>query len=95
LIPNNIAATMNNPKLLVDNAFDATSTAATADVDARANPLLRPTRRISIAAGTVVAATATTIIDIGRVAHAGSLVRVDPMIPPRVTKTIEPVADIS
>ena len=66
----------------------------TADMDAIAKPRLRPTRRISIVAGTVVAATAITIIDIGSVAHAGLLVSVEPIIPPRVTNTIEPVAEI-
>jgi len=94
-MPNSIVATINNTKLLADSAFAATSTATTADIDAIANPLLRPTLRISIVAGTVVAATDMTIIDIGNVAHAGLLDSVEPMMPPRVTKTIEPVADIS
>lgn len=70
------------------------TTATTADKDAIAKPRLRPTRRIRIVAGTVVAATAITIIDIGSVAHAGLLVSVEPMIPPKVTNTIEPVAEI-
>jgi len=95
LIPNSIVATINKPKLLLDNAFDATSTATTADKDAIAKPLLRPTLRISIVAGIVVTATDTTIMETGNVAQAGLLVSVEPIIPPRVTKTIEPVADIS
>lgn len=94
-MPNNIVATINKPKLPLDKAFDATSTATTADKDAIANPLLRPTLCISIVAGTVVTATDMTIMEIGSVAQAGLLVSVEPMIPPSVTKTIEPVADIS
>jgi ribosome-associated protein len=46
-------------------------------------------------AGIVVAATATTIIDNGKVANALFVVSVEPIIPPSVTITIEPVAEIS
>lgn len=67
----------------------------TAENDAKANPLRLPILRINIVAGIVVAATATTIIDSGKVANASLLLRFEPMIPPRVTITMDPVADIS
>jgi hypothetical protein len=51
--------------------------------------------RMSMVAGIVVEATVTTMIDIGRVASAGLSERLAPIMPPRVTITIEPVADIS
>jgi hypothetical protein len=65
------------------------------DNDARANPRRRPIARIRNVAGTVVAARLTTMIETGRVAKAGLPVRPEPMMPPRVTMTIEPVAEIS
>jgi len=46
-------------------------------------------------AGMVVAATATTIMDTGNVANAGFVTSFEPIIPPRVTITIAPVAEIS
>lgn len=48
-----------------------------------------------IVAGIVVAATATTIIDSGSVASALLAVRVEPMIPPSITMTIEADAEMS
>jgi hypothetical protein len=51
--------------------------------------------RMSMVAGIVVEATVTTMIDIGRVASAGLSESLAPIMPPRVTITIEPVADIS
>ena len=67
----------------------------TDDIDARANPLRLPIFRISIVAGIVVAATATTIIDNGKVAKALLVLRLEPIIPPSITITIEPDVDIS
>ena len=52
-------------------------------------------RRINIVAGTVVAATATTISETGSVDSAWFVVRFAPMIGPSVTKTIDPVAEIN
>jgi len=45
-------------------------------------------------AGTVVAAVANTASDTGSVAHAMLLDNLEPIIPPSVTKTIDPVAEI-
>ena len=45
--------------------------------------------------GTVVSAVVTTMAEMGKVAHAGSSDSVAPMMPPNVTRTIEPVAEIS
>jgi len=95
LIPNIVPATRNNAKLDSDNAQAARHTAIAADTDAIANPLLRPILRIKSVAGTVVAATASTMIEMGSVAHAGLPVSVAPMMPPSMTNTIEPVADIN
>lgn len=94
LIPNIAPATRNMAKLDSDNAQAAKATAHAADTDAIANPLLRPTLRINSVAGTVVAATANTMIDMGSVAHAGLPVSVAPMMPPSMTNTMDPVADI-
>ena len=94
-MPNIAAATINSAKLDSDNAYAATSTAITDDKDAIANPLLRPILRINNVAGIVVAATAITIIDTGNVDQAGLLLRSAPIIPPNVTTTMEPVAEIS
>jgi hypothetical protein len=55
----------------------------------------RPIARMSMLAGIVVEATDTTMIDIGRVARAGLSESLAPIMPPSVTITIEPVADIS
>ncbi len=52
-------------------------------------------RRISSAAGMVVAATLTTISDTGSVASALFSLSMDPMMPPSVTSTIDPVAEIN
>ncbi len=94
-MPNNMAAKINKGKLAFASAVAAMSSAIEDEIDAIANPRLRPILRINIAAGTVVAATATTIIDTGKVASAGLPVSVAPMIPPSVTITIEPVAEIN
>jgi hypothetical protein len=59
------------------------------------NPLRRPIRRISTVAGMVVTATHKTIMETGKVASAGLPESVDPIIPPSVTMTIEPVAEIN
>ena len=58
-------------------------------------PCLRPIRRINSVAGTVVAATLMTMIEIGNVANALFCVRLEPIMPPSVTSAIEPVAEIS
>jgi predicted metal-dependent phosphoesterase TrpH len=52
-------------------------------------------RRINMVAGIVVAATATTINDTGSVDQAGFGLSDAPIIPPSITITIEPVAEIS
>ena len=77
------------------SASDAVKTATIAEHDASAKPRRRPIRFINIAAGMVVSAVAKTIIDNGTVAHAGLLDKDVPINPPRVTKTIEPVAEIN
>jgi hypothetical protein len=59
------------------------------------NPRLRPNLCIINVAGTVVAAVARTITDTGSVAHASFVVSVAPIMPPNVTNTIAPVAEIS
>jgi galactitol-specific phosphotransferase system IIB component len=82
-------------KLACCSAATATSTAIAAHIEDIAKPFRRPTLRISIVAGIVVAATATTIIDSGKVAKALFVASSEPIIPPRVTITIEPVAEIS
>ena len=69
--------------------------AKTEDIDARAKPFRLPILRINTVAGIVVAATATTIIDNGKVANALLVLRFDPIIPPSMTITIEPDVDIS
>jgi ribosome-associated protein len=94
-MPNIEVASRKSAKLDSDNAHAANATATAADTEAIAKPPPRPIRRISIVAGTVVAADAMTNIDIGSVAHAGLLVNDMPMIPPSDTKTIEPVAEIN
>ena len=95
LKPNNVIARTNKEKLEVVNACTATSVATNETNEALAKPLLRPMRRISTVAGIVVAAIATTIIDIGSVAQAGFSVSCAPIMPPIVTITIEPVAEIN
>lgn len=69
--------------------------AVTAVSDAIEKPAFRPTRRIRKVAGIVEVATATTIMETGKVDHAGLGVNVDPIIPPNATSTNEPVAEIS
>ena len=95
LIPNNAAATRNRAKLDTDKAHAAVDTATAADSDDSANPLLRPTLRISSVAGTVVVAVARTATLMGNVAHARLLESVAPISPPRVTNTMDPVAEIN
>jgi hypothetical protein len=63
--------------------------------DAAMKPRRRPTLCISMVAGIVVIATATIIIDCGRVANALLDARPTPMTPANVTMTIMPVAEIS
>ena len=82
-------------KLLLRSAQAAVNTATTAEQDASAKPKRRPICRISSAAGKVVTAVAKTIIETGSVDQAGLLAREEPMIPPSITKMIEPVAEIS
>lgn len=86
---------MKSGKLDCRNATTATSNAKTDVTDANAKPLRLPIRRISMAAGIVVAATAMTITDIGKVANALFAVSVAPIIPPSITITIEPLVEIS
>ena len=88
-------ATRNRAKLDCASATIAASTATTADNEASAKPRLRPMRRISSVAGIVVAATATTIMDTGSVASALFVTSEEPMMPPSVTMTIDPVAEIN
>ena len=93
------------PSMLADNANPtndcwlndqaASSIAITADDEASANPAFLPTRFINMAAGIAVIATDTTINDTGKVAYAGLSANSVPIIPPSVTTTIDPVADIS
>ena len=94
MTPNIAAATRNSGKLDDERAHAAVVTAIAADTDAIAKPLLRPTFRIRSVAGTVVSAVAKTANDTGSVAHAMLLDSVAPIMPPNVTKTIAPVAEI-
>src|SRR5690606_5655345 len=89
------ADAMNQPKLDAVSAKMASNTAAAADSDASMKPRRRPMARMSMVAGIVADATVTTMIEIGSVASAGLLASLAPMIPPSVTTTIDPVADIS
>lgn len=94
MTPNNPAASRNSAKLDVVNDHAAIVVAITADTEAMAEPIPRPTLRISMVAGTVVAAVPKTAIDTGSVAQAMLLDNSEPIIPPSVTKTIAPVAEI-
>ena len=82
-------------KLDSRNANTARISAKTADIEANAQPLRLPIFFISIVAGIVVTATATTIIDSGKVASALLVVSPDPIIPASITITIDPDVDIS
>jgi hypothetical protein len=73
----------------------ARASATIEDNEARAKPFRLPILRINIVAGMVVAAIATTIIDNGKVANALLVLRLDPIIPPSITITMEPDVDIS
>ncbi len=73
----------------------ATSMATAALADASANATRGPIRRINIVAGMVLAATATTIIDIGKVAKASLLVNWAPIMPPNMTITMDPDVEIN
>ncbi len=95
LMPNIIAAPTNSKKLLCASATAAMTIATAADNDAIANPRARPILRIKIVAGIAVTATATIINDTGNVASALFAVKEEPIIPPKVTITIEPVAEIN
>ena len=94
-MPNNITATIKIGKLDSRSANTARNNAKTADMDAIAHPLRRPIFFISIVAGIVVAATASTIIDSGKVANALFAVNSDPIIPASITITIDPDVDIN
>ena len=67
----------------------------TENSEAIEKPARRPIRRIKIVAGIAVAATQTTMIETGNVARDGLDDSFDPIIPPSVTMTIAPVAEIS
>ena len=90
-----LAATMNNVKLLWCNAKAASETATAADIEDNMKPCLRPMRRISRVAGIVVLAVANTIMVTGTVASAWLPASLEPIMPPSVTITIVPVAEIS
>ena len=94
-MPKTAAATTNRLKLEIDIATAAIKVEIAAEIEASANPTFRPIARIRRVAGTVVAATLMTMIDTGNVASACCSVSCEPMIPPNVTRTIEPVAEIS
>ena len=94
-MPNSDAASKNKPKLDWFNAHAAIETAATADNDAEKKPLRRPILRINNAAGTVDAAVPRIARVIGNVDQAMLVVRLAPIIEPRVTNTMDPVAEIS
>ena len=64
-------------------------------MDAIAQPLRLPIFFINMVAGIVVAATARTIIDNGKVANALLAANSDPIIPASITITIDPDVDIS
>src|SRR5690606_41903490 len=89
------ADAINQPKLDAISAKMASNTAAAADSDASVKPRRRPMARMSMVAGIVADATVITMIEIGSVASAGLLASLAPMIPPSVTTTVDPVADIS
>jgi len=95
LIPNKVAATRNKPKLERYKAHAPVETAIAAEIDASEKPAPLPILRINNVAGTVVAAVARTITEMGSVDHASFSVSVAPIIPPSVTNTIEPVAEIN
>ena len=95
LMPNKAAAAINHSKLEVRSAKVASSTAAAADSEDREKLRRLPIARMSMVAGIVVEATLTTMIDTGRVASAALSERFAPIIPPSVTTTIDPVADMS
>jgi hypothetical protein len=69
-MPNIDPASRKMRKLPFFNAQIAVKAASAAEQDDKANPYRRPILRISIAAGTVVIAVASTTIDTGNVAHA-------------------------
>jgi hypothetical protein len=94
-MPKTITATIKIGKLDSFKAKIAIASAITEDIDARVHPLRLPIFRINIVAGIVVTAIATTIIDNGKVAKALLVLRFEPIIPPSITITIEPDADIS
>lgn len=95
LMPKIAAATMNNGKLETATAYAASSADAAADSDASAEPSLRPIARIRSVAGTVVAATLIIMTDTGSVASAWLPASPEPIIPPSVTSTMAPVAEIN
>jgi hypothetical protein len=93
--PNKAAATTNHAKLEATNAYVASITEANEHTDASAKLRRLPIARMSIVAGTVVDATLTTMMDTGSVASAGLSDSFVPMMPPSVTRTIDPVAEMS
>jgi hypothetical protein len=86
---------MNMPKLCWWSAMPAITAPIAALIDASEKPRRRPILFIKTVAGIVVAATQRTIIETGRVASVGSVASFDPMMPPRVTMMMAPVAEIS
>ncbi len=90
-----MAAARKSSKLDRCSAHTASRIPAIEESAASAKPRARPILRISSAAGIVVAAIATTIIDKGSVASALSGLSVAPMMPPSMTMTMEPVAEIN
>jgi hypothetical protein len=94
-MPNVPVASMNQAKLSLYSAKAAINTEVTAHNEARENAKRRPILRINMVAGIVVAATTMTIIVTGKVANAGLVTSLEPIIPPSVTITIAPVAEIS
>ena len=94
-MPNTTAATRNRAKLERYKAQAPSETPIAAEIEPIAKPAPRPILRINNVAGTVVVAVAITMTEMGRVDHARFSVSVAPIMPPSVTNTIEPVAEIS
>tara|TARA_B100000686_G_scaffold341796_1_gene419757 strand:+ start:2204 stop:2542 length:339 start_codon:yes stop_codon:yes gene_type:complete len=73
----------------------AHTVAAAALIDAIEKPCFLPILFISRVAGIALAAIERIAIEMGKVAKFGFFVNSDPIMPPNVTKTIAPVADMS
>jgi hypothetical protein len=89
------AAIMKIVKLSLYRAKPARRQANAEHNEAIENPRRRPTLRMMIVAGMVVAATQITMIEMGNVASEGLLLSFAPIMPPSVTMMIAPVAEIS